>query len=910
MVEDYNCSYWINEIKNASKKIDDNIKIKESLNRPLLSSNILDSLRNFVESIISLVYLSDTPNRKFGLERWKCIEISSAYIKKIDKYSELYLFHEGLQRTVSHATYIDDAAERLMLYYFEKLVYLKVFLKERFHIETLINLNQFPLNLSNDLVNYYKKILSILDKKFENNSDSFIYYVRKKKPIFLENSLFYEYTLCLAQDNFRKHSHLIAYSKVNIYPNYAIKVNFAHDSVRVLGKKFEVNIITDYSVSVRPCEFEKMAKIISLNGQFKRDKVYLHLMEYIKKHFRSLDEILCSEENIYLNFHQFISENNKLKSSLLNLIDKIRSLILSDFAGKNVLLYLLATMNNEVLKNQIYKMPNSSVSNLCLKKGVLIFDETPFCSSLIKHNPTLITLLKTLDSSNREDELLKRYLSNISNENNQLYIEIPKNQTELIGQLIERHNSKLTYRKQIRSISKVYRYVCLEENEDNTKKVLEKLIYYKDNNFFSINDSLHLNFLNSEDNIRKKIGDIIGKSSLLCIYGEAGSGKSTLVSQIINFFSDKSVIVLAKTHSATENLKRKITINAVRISTIDKFLNNKESSEEVDILVLDECSVVPTSDMAKILVFVKPKLIILSGDIKQLQSIKFGNWFSLFKNFISNKMILELSQIYRTNSEVLTKLWESVRKNDNFLHEILVNSKISCNINEELFKKDDDDEVILCLNYDGLYGINNLNKILQESNPNREVELNNFIYKINDPVIFIDSNQFGGYLYNNLKGKILNISENNNYVTFELLVDRTFDANINDMNYGFSLIENMDNKARINLDIYRISSNDFDNEVPSSKQIPFQISYAISIHKAQGLEFNSVKIVISDEIEEKLNLNIFYTAITRAKTKLKIFWSPEAQQKIISNFSENKTEKIIMRDSNILSSKYKFRICK
>ena len=49
--------------------------------------------------------------------------------------------------------------------------------------------------------------------------------------------------------------------------------------------------------------------------------------------------------------------------------------------------------------------------------------------------------------------------------------------------------------------------------------------------------------------------------------------------------------------------------------------------------------------------------------------------------------------------------------------------------------------------------------------------------------------------------------------------------------------------------------------------IPFQLSYAVSIHKAQGLEYDSVKVIIPKSNSEKITHGIFYTAITRAKKK-------------------------------------------
>ena len=64
----------------------------------------------------------------------------------------------------------------------------------------------------------------------------------------------------------------------------------------------------------------------------------------------------------------------------------------------------------------------------------------------------------------------------------------------------------------------------------------------------------------------------------------------------------------------------------------------------------------------------------------------------------------------------------------------------------------------------------------------------------------------------------------------------------------------------------------------------FQIAYAVSIHKAQGLEYDSVKVIITEEVDVMITHNIFYTAITRSKKHLKIYWSPETQEKVIGGF--------------------------
>ena len=83
--------------------------------------------------------------------------------------------------------------------------------------------------------------------------------------------------------------------------------------------------------------------------------------------------------------------------------------------------------------------------------------------------------------------------------------------------------------------------------------------------------------------------------------------------------------------------------------------------------------------------------------------------------------------------------------------------------------------------------------------------------------------------------------------------------------------------------VYKNNSEDEDGEFMRYRTIvPFQIAYAVSIHKAQGLEYNSVKIIITDEVEERITHNIFYTAITRAREKLKIYWTPEVEEKVLN----------------------------
>lgn len=76
-----------------------------------------------------------------------------------------------------------------------------------------------------------------------------------------------------------------------------------------------------------------------------------------------------------------------------------------------------------------------------------------------------------------------------------------------------------------------------------------------------------------------------------------------------------------------------------------------------------------------------------------------------------------------------------------------------------------------------------------------------------------------------------------------------------------------ENSSRIQFTVYQHddSADDDDEWAQMRSIIPFQLAYAVSIHKAQGLEYDSVKIIIPSNNAERITHGIFYTAITRAK---------------------------------------------
>ena len=282
-------------------------------------------------------------------------------------------------------------------------------------------------------------------------------------------------------------------------------------------------------------------------------------------------------------------------------------------------------------------------------------------------------------------------------------------------------------------------------------------------------------------------------------------------------------------------------------------------------------------------------LLVLSGDIYQIESIDFGNWFFYAKDVIKAKgASIELCHTWRTDKESLKSLWNAVREKSTIVTEKLsMDGPFSENLGENIFHLDDD-EVVLCLNYDGKFGLNNMNQYFQNANTNSKAfSWEEWTYKIGDRIIFTNTKR-STLLYNNLKGTITNITYGENKIIFEIEV-KTFFTESQCEEETFNYIETTQNGTIIEIDVIS-----WDDELPEEEKvrtvIPFQLAYAVSIHKAQGLEYKSVKVVIPSSNAEKITHSIFYTAITRAKEKLKRFWSAETMKNIIESFYGDDTE--------------------
>ncbi|MCH5165516.1 MAG: AAA family ATPase [Clostridiales bacterium] len=406
------------------------------------------------------------------------------------------------------------------------------------------------------------------------------------------------------------------------------------------------------------------------------------------------------------------------------------------------------------------------------------------------------------------------------------------------------------------------------------------------------------------DSDEKKVilNSLFAKSNLALIYGAAGTGKTTLIKHISNYFANAKKLFLANTNPAKDNLQRQIHVGNSDFSTIASSKKYIEKYE-YDVVIIDECSTVDNRTMDNLLQSISYKLLILVGDVYQIQSVQFGNWFSLARYFMPSDVLYELTTPYRTENPDLINLWNKVRSLDDKIAECLYHHGYSSGFDETLFSREEEDEIMLCLNYDGLYGINNLNRFLQNDNTNPPFHWENRIYKVGDPIIFSEHNRFYPTIYNNLKGWIRKIEREPDKITFNIEIPIA----LNELDILSPDLTLLDCAAKGH-SLIRFSVNHFvdddEKEKNETEIVPFQVAYAISIHKAQGLEYNSVKIVISNQVDELISHNVFYTAITRARKLLKIYWTPETQQTVLDGIKPISNK----RDACVISGKFGLKL--
>lgn len=886
-------------ILDIDKTLCDNIDLLDFQNvtRALVSQNLLSQSRNLVEHIAVRAY---SEGNNISVD-WETIPAALEYIKHNNKYLFLRKFHTFLQESKSHYTPEAEGAERLMLKYYQYFVMIRSFAKAEYGLEILHNLEKFPVDNDETIELFHRKIVERLSVKrtpIEYGRSERLY-VHKVMPFVVQGEVFFELVLTPAYDTTSKFERFIVYSNFMIPSHYSIKAAIVRDEIEVDGNCMPISIMTDYTVSVRPCEFKNFARILDYAIKIDAGYAeYIGMMNYLTNSGASLLEVVLLPDTAYK------SVKNKMfaKAQAHNfepILDECRTLVKTNKPGCNVIRYLLHTLNNKVIKQQYAYEKNPLLSNLKLEYGCMPFDQMPFASSLLHHNPVSSQLLGCIDSETRECEMVARYIHSNMNVNGELYTSMKdlEEYADDVESLIDEFNDNVYYKHQGRKIEKFGNNVYIRKALSDTKYIINTLQEKSSEGLQGYENAMQT-WLEEKDSVeslekREILKNMYAKSKVALIYGAAGTGKTYLINLLSQFMDSHSKLFLANTNPAVENLKRKVRAQNCDFNTIKKYVLTRSVKTQYDILVVDECSMVSNEDMAALLQKIDCKIMLLVGDTYQIESITFGNWFAMAKYFVPRYTWSELVTPYRTQDQGLLTLWSKVRNLDEDLTEHIVHNRYSSNLNSTIFERLSRDEIILCLNYDGLYGINNINRFLQENNSSEAHQWGLWTYKVGDPILFNESERFFPLLYNNLKGTIVDIEEDaeNEKIWFSIELDKPL-TELDVMHYDIELLdEQTPGKSVIKFYARRKTESDEDKDFADDTDIPFQIAYAVSIHKAQGLEYDSVKVIITRDVDERITHNIFYTAITRSKKDLKIYWSPETQEKVINAFEISDSKK-------------------
>lgn len=372
------------------------------------------------------------------------------------------------------------------------------------------------------------------------------------------------------------------------------------------------------------------------------------------------------------------------------------------------------------------------------------------------------------------------------------------------------------------------------------------------------------------------------------ITGGPGTGKTTIIKCILQIFRNlgKKVKLMAPTGRAAKRLSESTGEDASTIHRAlemtggdeSRFLFNSTQKLNYDVIIVDEVSMVDSQLMYFLVRSIKRgSRLILVGDKDQLQSVGAGN---VLGDILASGCFATmcLTQIYRQSEDSLIivnahdinqgKMPTLNNQSKDFFFdkketpEDTLNSIINmCTTRIPNYLNIDSSKVqVLAPMKSGVVGIDNINRCLQEKiNPPSlkkfELEADKYIYRTGDRIMQITNNyervwtkdgvQSAG-VFNGDIGNIIDIDMSTNEVVVEFEDGR----------------------------VSRYLKADLDE---------LTLSYAITIHKSQGSEFDVVIIPVVSGPPMLLTRNLLYTAVTRAKKMVVLIGTKQCIARMVHN---------------------------
>ena len=401
----------------------------------------------------------------------------------------------------------------------------------------------------------------------------------------------------------------------------------------------------------------------------------------------------------------------------------------------------------------------------------------------------------------------------------------------------------------------------------------------------------------------------INDNNVTIITGGPGTGKTTIIKSIIEIYKQKKykIVLCAPTGRAAKRMSETTGEEAstlhrlLEIGKVDEESLFKKNSEykgapiDGDIIIVDEVSMVDMFIMSYLLdcIYQGTKLILV-GDSDQLPSVGPG---SVLKDLIASEKIVtvHLDKIFRqaAKSKIIVnahrvnngkrfinkedpELEEDANQDFFFIREtnqekILKEVLSLCNGRLKNFGEYDFFENIQVLTptKKGLLGTKELNKALQEAlNPHRDGEA--------------EKNSMGATF--RIGDRVMQI-KNNYDMYWEKLCDSGVETGNGIFNGETGIITNINEKGKnlsVKFDDEKVCKYEFND----LEQI--EHSYCMTIHKAQGSEFDVVIMIVPQAAPMLLTRNLLYTGLTRAKKLLIIIGNDRVVDYMTKNVDSKK----------------------
>lgn len=401
---------------------------------------------------------------------------------------------------------------------------------------------------------------------------------------------------------------------------------------------------------------------------------------------------------------------------------------------------------------------------------------------------------------------------------------------------------------------------------------------------------------------QKEAIQAINSNNVVIITGGPGTGKTTIIKNVIDIYKShgKKVVLCAPTGRAAKRMtemtgeEAKTLHRLLEIGKIEKdneftIMNYEVAPIDADVIIVDEASMVDIYLMNYLLngIYQGTKLILV-GDTDQLPSVGPG---SVLKDIINSERIktIFLDEIFRqaaqskiivnshrvNDGEYFLDKEEQEGLKDDFFYikeksqDIMLEQVISlCKGRLKNFGDYDFFENIQILSptKKGLLGTKELNKRLQEElNPSddqkKEKKIGEVIFREGDRVMQIKNN----YDIYWQKGNTLSL---------------TYEDGTGIFNGELGKIEKID---FLNKQIKILFDDEKEAWYAFSDMDQIEHAYAITVHKAQGSEFDVVIMVVTQSSAMLLTRNLLYTGLTRAKKLLILIGNDNVVKFMIQN---------------------------